>query len=74
MAASPNELAPLFTPLKLGGGAIELKNRVIMSPLTRDRSVPTNVPNKVNLEYYEQRAAGGTSLIVSEGTLITQQG
>lgn len=75
MAGSPQELAPLFTPLKLGGGgAVELRNRVIMSALTRDRSVPTNVPNSVNLEYYQQRAAGGAGLIVSEGTLIAQQG
>jgi len=69
------DLAPLFTPLKLGGGGVvELKNRIVMSALTRDRSVPTNVPNKTNLEYYEQRAAGGTGLIVCEGTLISQQG
>ena len=45
-----------------------------MSALTRDRSVPTNVPNHVNLEYYEQRAKGGAGLIVSEGILIVQQG
>jgi len=63
---------PLLQPFKLG--PITLRNAIIMSPLTRSRSVPTNVPNKVNLEYYQQRAEGGAGLIVTEGTLICQQG
>ena len=41
-----------------------------MSALTRSRSVPKNVPNTLNLEYYQQRANAG--LIVTEGTLIAQ--
>ncbi|KAH7916106.1 hypothetical protein BJ138DRAFT_1140208 [Hygrophoropsis aurantiaca] len=45
-----------------------------MSALTRSRSVPTNVPNEINLEYYRQRARGGAGLITTEGTLIVQQG
>lgn len=45
-----------------------------MSALTRSRSVPTNVPNDINLEYYTQRARGGAGLITTEGTLICQQG
>ena len=55
-------------------GAVKLQNRVVMSALTRSRALPTNVPNSLNAEYYRQRAAGGTGLIVSEGTLIVQQG
>ncbi|KAI5118410.1 hypothetical protein M0805_002862 [Coniferiporia weirii] len=65
-------LISLLSPAKLG--SVSISNRVVMSALTRDRSLPTNVPNKLNLEYYEQRAKGGAGLIVSEGTLITQQG
>lgn len=45
-----------------------------MASLTRNRSVPTNVPNDTNKEYYTQRAAGGCGLILAEGTLISQQG
>ncbi|KIK38151.1 hypothetical protein CY34DRAFT_809635 [Suillus luteus UH-Slu-Lm8-n1] len=45
-----------------------------MSALTRSRSVPTNIPNDINLEYYTQRARGGAGLITTEGTLICQQG
>jgi 2,4-dienoyl-CoA reductase-like NADH-dependent reductase (Old Yellow Enzyme family) len=45
-----------------------------MSAMTRNRSVPTNVPNDFNVEYYKQRAKGGAGLIVTEGILIAQQG
>lgn len=71
MAPAP-EFASLLEPLRLG--PITLKNRILMSALTRNRSVPTNVPNTVNVEYYKQRAAGGAGLIVTEGVLITPQG
>lgn len=62
----------LFSPVELGN--IKLRNRITMSALTRNRSIPTNVPNEVNLEYYKQRAIGGAGLIVTEGVLIVQQG
>lgn len=52
-------------------GDIELRNRIVMAPLTRNRS-PKAVPNDLNVVYYEQRATAG--LIVSEGTAITHQG
>ncbi len=67
----PN-LASLFQPFQLGPHT--QRNRVLLSAMTRNRSVPTTVPNDVNVEYYRQRAAGGAGLIVAEGTLITQQG
>ncbi|KAK7034018.1 hypothetical protein VNI00_012449 [Paramarasmius palmivorus] len=63
---------PLFQPLKLG--PVTLKNRVVMAALTRSRSVPTHVPNDVNVEYYRQRTKGGAGLIVSEAILVSQQG
>lgn len=53
----------LFTPIRLG--ALDLPNRVVMAPMTRNRS-PGNVPNALNAEYYAQRADAG--LIVTEGT------
>ena len=62
----------LFSELQVG--AVKIRNRIAMSALTRSRSVPTNVPNAVNVEYYTQRAAGGTGLIVTEGTLVSRQG
>ncbi|KIJ36201.1 hypothetical protein M422DRAFT_179813 [Sphaerobolus stellatus SS14] len=65
-------MTSLSTPVTLG--AIELRNRNVMSALTRSRSLPTSIPNDTNLEYYRQRARGGAGLIVTEGTLIVQQG
>lgn len=54
---------PLFTPLTLG--ALNLANRIVMSPMTRDRAGDGDVPNDIMVEYYRQRASAG--LIVTEG-------
>jgi N-ethylmaleimide reductase len=59
----------LFSPLRLG--ALDLSNRVVMAPMTRNRS-PGGVPNALNAEYYAQRADAG--LIVSEGTTPDSSG
>ena len=53
----------LFTPVRLG--AIELANRVVMAPMTRDRAGPGDVPTDLTVEYYRQRASAG--LIITEG-------
>ena len=59
----------LFTPVRLG--AIELKHRVVMAPLTRSRSdQPGDFPGSLMLEYDTQRASDG-GLIVSEATSIS---
>ncbi|MBN9670128.1 alkene reductase [Roseibium aggregatum] len=63
--------AKLFTPAQ--AGAIELKNRVVMAPLTRNRARPEDdVPVELNVEYYEQRATAG--LIITEASQISPQG
>ncbi len=54
----------LFSPVTLG--ALELRNRVAMAPLTRMRSGADGVPGELVAEYYAQRA--GLGLIVTEGT------
>ena len=59
----------LFTPITLGD--IELKNRVLMAPMTRART-PTRVPNDSTVTYYAQRAGAG--LIVTEATTVSSQG
>jgi N-ethylmaleimide reductase len=62
---------PLFTPLKLG--ALELKHRIVMAPMTRMRSAqPGNIPHALNAEYYGQRASVG-GLLITEATDITPQ-
>lgn len=60
----------LFSPLRLG--AIELRNRIVMAPMTRMRAGPGHAPTALNVEYYAQRASAG--LIVTEGTAISLQG
>ncbi|EKM59736.1 uncharacterized protein PHACADRAFT_170334 [Phanerochaete carnosa HHB-10118-sp] len=55
-------------------GDLTLRNRNVVASCVRNRSVPTNVPNDLNLEYYVQRARGGAGLIMTEGTLVSQQG
>lgn len=68
---APASVVALFEPLQLG--PLTLRNRVFISALTRNRSVPTNIPNALNLEYYQQRAKSA-GLIITEGVLITPQG
>jgi len=61
----------LLTPVKLGD--YELRNRVVMAPMTRDRADnPGFVPTELHAEYYGQRAGAG--LIVTEGSQISPQG
>ncbi len=61
----------LFTPIKVG--SIELKNRLVMAPLTRSRATGgDDAPNELHVEYYSQRAGAG--LIITEAAQISQQG
>ena len=61
----------LFSPAQLG--AISLKNRIVMAPLTRSRAPKENgVPQPMNVTYYQQRASAG--LIVTEATPISAIG
>ncbi|MCU4307155.1 alkene reductase [Acinetobacter ursingii] len=59
-------MAELNSPLKIGD--FEIKNRLVMAPLTRARSGETRVPNQLMQEYYAQRANAG--LILTEATVI----
>jgi len=60
----------MFTPVNLG--AIQLKNRLVMAPLTRMRAVAGHVPNPLATTYYAQRASAG--LIITEATQISPIG
>lgn len=60
-------MAELSSPLKVGD--FELKNRLVMAPLTRSRSGESRVPNALMKEYYQQRANAG--LILTEATVIS---
>ena len=62
-------MSKLFEALTLG--ELDLKNRVIMAPLTRARS-PGRVPTPDVARYYAQRAGAG--LIISEATSVDALG
>ena len=59
----------LFTPISLG--RLHLKNRIVLSPLTRSRAIG-NVPNELMAEYYRLRAGAG--LMITEGTAPSPNG
>lgn len=59
-------MTSLFDPTDAGD--LHLSNRIVMAPLTRNRS-PKAIPNTLNTTYYEQRASAG--LLITEGTAIT---
>ena len=66
-----SDAAALFTPFKLGD--LELPNRIVMAPLTRNRAAHgVNAPHELNALYYRQRASAG--LLISEATQISPQG
>lgn len=64
------ERSRLFEPVKLGD--LELPNRVLMAPLTRNRALDDGTPARMAETYYSQRAAAG--LIVTEATQISAMG
>ncbi len=59
----------IFKTHKLGN--IELKNRIVMAPMTRSRAL-NNIPNDLMVTYYEERADAG--LIITEGTAPSPNG
>lgn len=59
----------LFTPATLG--KLQLKNRIVMAPMTRSRATG-NVPNGLMAKYYSERASAG--LIITEGTSPSPNG
>jgi N-ethylmaleimide reductase len=61
----------LFTPVRMG--VLELRNRIVMAPLTRMRAANSgHAPTKLHAEYYAQRASAG--LIIGECTEISPDG
>jgi N-ethylmaleimide reductase len=59
----------LFQPFTLG--TIQLKNHVVMAPMTRSRAT-NNLPNDLMANYYKQRSGAG--LIITEGTSPSPEG
>jgi N-ethylmaleimide reductase len=60
----------LFEPTTVGN--LNLKNRMVMAPMTRNRAAEGNIPQAMNVEYYRQRASAG--LIISEASQVSPEG
>ena len=62
-------MSKLFTPtICLATG---VKNRVVMAPMTRTRTM-NDVPDEVVALYYAQRASAG--LLITEGMPVSEEG
>ncbi|HVT55834.1 MAG TPA: alkene reductase [Xanthobacteraceae bacterium] len=70
LQASGKAYAHLFSPYRLG--SLELKNRLVLAPMTRSRAIEGNVPNPLAETYYAQRAGAG--LIITEASQVTPKG
>ena len=57
----------LFQPANIG--ALAVRNRIVMAPMTRSLS-PGGVPGPDVAAYYRRRAEGGVGLIITEGTWV----
>jgi 2,4-dienoyl-CoA reductase-like NADH-dependent reductase (Old Yellow Enzyme family) len=66
-----SSLDALFQPLRVR--SLELKNRIVMAPMTRSFS-PEGVPGADVAAYYRRRAESDVGLIISEGTTIDRPG
>ncbi len=64
-----NTVNTLFDSIKAGD--LDLANRIVMAPLTRNRS-PDAIPKPITATYYAQRATAG--LLITEATSISHQG
>lgn len=62
-------MSTLFSSFRLGG--LTLPNRVVMAPMTRNRS-PGGAPGAIVATYYAQRAEAG--LLITEGTSPSANG
>lgn len=64
------QMIDLFTPFHLGG--LELRNRIVLSPMTRTRAGPAGEPDDLNVRYYAQRATAG--LLITEAAYVDAAG
>ena len=62
------EYKMLFSPMKIGN--CEIKNRIVMSPMLMGFGQFDGRTTEQLMDYYEERAKGGTGLIITEITRI----
>lgn len=60
--------AKLFEPGSIG--MIQLKNRLVMCPMSTGYPNPDGTVNQRTVDYYEKRAQGGVGLVIVEGAIV----
>lgn len=61
----------LFQPIQVG--AAQLKHRVVLAPLTRQRGTSDHIPGPLAKAYYTQRATAPGTLLITEATFIAHK-
>ena len=62
------EANKLFEPVKIG--SMEVKNRIVMAPMSTRLSTEFGVISDRIIEFYVERAKGGVGLIIVENTCV----
>lgn len=71
VASNARVRRPMFAPFKLRG--LELKNRVVVSPMAQYKAVD-GCPTDWHLVHYGERAKGGAGLVYTEMTCVSPEG
>jgi 2,4-dienoyl-CoA reductase (NADPH2) len=71
MRPSAGRFERLFSPIHIG--TLELRNRIVMSPMTTDYATDDQLPSPRLLAYLEERARGGVGLITLEACSIERR-
>jgi len=66
-----NMLKHLFSPIRIG--SMEVKNRIVLPPMTVGYGVPEGTVSEKHRDYYEARAQGGAGLIITEAAAVHAQ-
>jgi len=61
----------LFSPIRIG--AMEVRNRIVLPPMTVGYGAPDGTVTEKHRDYYETRAAGRAGLIITEAAAVHAQ-
>jgi len=67
----PSDTSILFSPIRIG--AMELRNRIVMSPMENSFGTVDGKPTQRSIDYFEARAKGGVALITLGASAIDAQ-
>lgn len=66
-------MSNLLEPIVLGD-TLDLRNRVCMGAMTRNRCTDDSKPTQASVKHYTDRAKDGAGLIIAEGIFISLHG